>query len=91
MTNGCNHTPQLHCDKGHRQGSWIDQEVYDPQFGIRVRVICRVCGKFYGYLVRSPAERDYVRSRQPPQTPDSPKKPLRDDLETPIGQRAIEQ
>jgi hypothetical protein len=40
----CDHTLHLADKAGQRQGTWIDEPV-----GNRVRVICRVCGRFYGY------------------------------------------
>jgi hypothetical protein len=42
--NGCFHTLHLIDEHGTPCGSWIDE----PD-GNHIRVVCRVCGKFYGY------------------------------------------
>src|SRR5437667_113694 len=42
---GCHHTLHLTDQSGQRHGTWINERV-----GNRVRAICRLCGRFYGYL-----------------------------------------
>jgi hypothetical protein len=44
MNQECDHTPYLTDQYGRPCGSWVDEQV-----GNRVRVVCGVCGKFYGY------------------------------------------
>jgi len=40
----CNHTLHLLDAQGKRHGSWADQYI-----GGRWRVVCRCCGRFYGF------------------------------------------
>jgi hypothetical protein len=44
----CNHTLHLTDKAGKPQGTWIEERIEK-----RVRVICRVCGRFYGYRAES--------------------------------------
>ena len=48
----CNHTLYLADADGRPQGSWVDQRV-----GNLVRVVCGVCGKFYGYRPHTQIDR----------------------------------
>ena len=50
MNEQCDHTLHLTDQHGNPCGSWVDEQV-----GSRVRVVCRVCGRFYGYR---PSKRD---------------------------------
>ena len=42
----CDHTVHIDDEQGNRRGSWVDQYVSN-----RWRVVCRGCGRFYGYRV----------------------------------------
>lgn len=48
MKSKCDHTIHLVDEQGRRIGSWTEQE-----FRGVVRIVCRHCGKFYGYLLET--------------------------------------
>jgi hypothetical protein len=46
----CDHTLS-HVDRqGKLQGSWTEELVVDSKLCRRLRIVCRSCGRFYGYL-----------------------------------------
>ena len=44
MNEHCDHQKDLYGCLGQLLGSWVEEKACD-----RVRIICRHCGKFYGY------------------------------------------
>ncbi len=45
MTNeDCNHTLYVTDDRGRLRGTWIEKKK-----GRQVRIVCAICGRFYGY------------------------------------------
>ena len=46
----CDHTLYHADQQGRLQGSWAEDLVVDARLGRRVRILCRSCRKFYGYV-----------------------------------------
>ena len=45
MSDECNHTIHHVDQDGRLQGSWTEERI-----GRRVRIVCSVCSRFFGYL-----------------------------------------
>jgi hypothetical protein len=63
----CMHTKDALDNQARTTGSWADELVIDSSLGRRHRIACRVCGKLYGYFVRTKHERRAVTVRNSPQ------------------------